>query len=457
VITALPLHLLRDLFLALFVAVPIVGVAGALLALTRRGRHGAAPEASTARADGRTATRRSFLTYGAAGITTIAGASLGGGRLLAEARASGDTCNVLFTIKEGYVPMIDGTPVFMRGFGCRPNESVPLVPGPPIGLQSGDPGDGKVIFVKEDDLVDIVIQNTLDDLHVFTIEDPSGNFFFDPVPIPPAPAPPVAIPTFKAPRAGTYFYRDPQLAQTALGLHGVMVVMPKDGSLRPYGVDRATADFPDDLPIPPLFVHQYVWVLHDIDPVWGERARARTLTNANKTDFQLGVPEFLPRYFTINGVSGEASTVNPRTLPVIKELGQDASLIRIVNCGAATHSCHFHGNHVFVLQAGNLAFFRLPDEIDRATGVLIRHGKVVALEKDVIRVPPESTVDVLLPGHEPLDQYPPYDHDTAYRNEYPMHCHAEMSQTAGGGNYPSGMLADWELEGGIPRRRPVGS
>jgi len=27
-----------------------------------------------------------------------------------------------------------------------------------------------------------------------------------------------------------------------------------------------------------------------------------------------------------------------------------------------------------------------------------------------------------------------------------MHCHAEMSQTAGGGLYPNGMLAHWEVD-----------
>jgi hypothetical protein len=29
---------------------------------------------------------------------------------------------------------------------------------------------------------------------------------------------------------------------------------------------------------------------------------------------------------------------------------------------------------------------------------------------------------------------------------YPMHCHAEMSQTAGGGLYPGGQVSDWILK-----------
>jgi hypothetical protein len=29
---------------------------------------------------------------------------------------------------------------------------------------------------------------------------------------------------------------------------------------------------------------------------------------------------------------------------------------------------------------------------------------------------------------------------------FPMHCHAEMSQTAGGGLYPGGQVSDWILK-----------
>lgn len=32
---------------------------------------------------------------------------------------------------------------------------------------------------------------------------------------------------------------------------------------------------------------------------------------------------------------------------------------------------------------------------------------------------------------------------------FPMHDHTEMSQTAAGGNYPMGMLTDWEITGDI--------
>ena len=38
---------------------------------------------------------------------------------------------------------------------------------------------------------------------------------------------------------------------------------------------------------------------------------------------------------------------------------------------------------------------------------------------------------------------------------YPMHCHAEMSQTAGGGQYPSGMYTEWELSGPLGPPKPA--
>jgi hypothetical protein len=421
-----------------------------------------------AEAGARTTTRRSFLKYGAAGITTVAGASLAGDRLWpATARAADPVTKDLF-INEGYVRMIDGTPVFMRGFGQVPNTSIPLVPGPAIGEGGATPGT--VATVMEDQTVTVNITNGLTDDHAFAIPD-----VVDPVRIPGTPPGTTPVPvsfTFTAPKAGTYFYFDPLACQRMLGLHGVMVVMPRDGTMRPYGDDRVSAG---DLPVPPDFTFQYVWVLHDLDPVWGERARVGTLTTAGNLDLRPDVPELLPRYFTINGVSGEASTLNPRTIPEIEHAGTgagpapDATLIRIVNMGAATHSCHFHGNHVFVITDHGLAVERTDPVferdangapvIDPITGqpVVKVPSKPITLEKDVIRMPPQSVKEMLLPGHIPIDQYPPYERDTAFLNKYPMHCHAEMSQTAGGGNYPSGMLADWDLKGAIDRERPVGS
>jgi hypothetical protein len=49
--------------------------------------------------------------------------------------------------------------------------------------------------------------------------------------------------------------------------------------------------------------------------------------------------------------------------------------------------------------------------------------------------------------HAPPDIWPPIEEwGPELTLSYPMHCHAEMSQTAGGGLYPNGMLAHWEME-----------
>jgi hypothetical protein len=455
VLSALPLHLLREIFFVVFIAVPTVGVAGALVTFARRRGPAPQPIAALAPANGRGTTRGGFLRYGAAGVTTLAGASLGGSRLLEAAGAAEDPCVVYLTINEGYVPMVDGTPVFMRGFGYR-DAGGPLVPGPPL-AHAGSVGYGELLTLKEDDCLKVVIKNALSETHRFAILDPLNDFISGEVEtdgvtttvsILEIPAKAQRTITYTVPRAGTYIYQDTGPAQSLLGLHGTMVVMPKDGTKRPYGDDRTANPPPDPdlprLPEPPTFQFQYVWVLHDVDPLWGEHARLGTLTDPTGALLPT-VPPFFPRYFTINGGSGgdgpNDSTENKRT-HIERDLDQ-ATLIRIANCGAAVHSCHFHGNHVFVVTDNHAAPFNIPFPI--------------AIEKDVLRMTALTIKDMLLPCHKPLDQYPPYDPATAYLNDYPMHCHAEMSQTAAGGNYPSGMLTDWSLEANGRGRRPLDS
>ena len=57
--------------------------------------------------------------------------------------------------------------------------------------------------------------------------------------------------------------------------------------------------------------------------------------------------------------------------------------------------------------------------------------------------------DVLLPFSKPdeipAEAWPP--REEKFPLYYPMHCHIEMSQTAGGGNYPQGMVTHWEMLG----------
>src|SRR3712207_8820290 len=57
-------------------------------------------------------------------------------------------------------------------------------------------------------------------------------------------------------------------------------------------------------------------------------------------------------------------------------------LLRVVNTGVATHSPHWHGNHVFIVQRN---------------GVPERAGYVE--ERDVVRMEPLYCYDVILPAH----------------------------------------------------------
>jgi hypothetical protein len=236
--------------------------------------------------------------------------------------------------------------------------------------------------------------------------------------------------------AGTYIYSDADPVQRILGLHGVMVVMPADGSHRSYLPRPGLLD-------PPTFARQTVWVIHDIDPVWGSMAM-----RGEPILFET----LLPRYFTINGLSGRESV--ERNLPTRRVVpdgmeGQ-GTLIRLVNTGAAAHSPHFHGNHVYVLTSNG----QVPD-LGGLPAIAVG-GRPLVVEKDVVRLQSLGRTDVLLPFHEPIDQWPPYDPTKSTDYRYPMHCHAEMSQTAGGGQYPSGMYTEWELSGPLGAPKPLG-
>jgi hypothetical protein len=424
----LPLHMLRDGLLALFVTVP---VSAAVVALTRA----RAAEKPLEETGARRTNRATFLKAGAGGLVTVAG-SAGVLRAVSTTSASAalSTVKVPLLINEGYVKMTDGTPVWMRGFALSATAGSPLVPGPPIGPPLASVPIGEVSFVLSGQPVEVTIKNTLTQDHTFFIQDVVG-----PVTIP---AGGQSVITFNTPDApvdpGTYIYADADPVQRLLGLHGVMVVMPADGTRRPY-VGRT------DLLSPPTFDQQYSWVLHDVDPVVGEQAR---------TGQPIDLGAFLPRYFTINGVSGEQSVASRRNLAA-RRVNADGvqgkgTLYRIVNTGAAFHSPHFHGNHVYVLQANN----RIP--LAAGAPALGTNGRPVAVEKDVFGIESLGTRNVLLPFHTPFDQWPPYDPANSPNYRYPMHCHAEMSQTAGGGQYPSGMYTEWELSGPLGPPKPIG-
>jgi hypothetical protein len=408
---SLPVDLARDLALAMAAAVPLA------LVLTVRLDALETPAATVLVDDPEPvrggATRRNFLKVGAGGVATAA-------LVRVAPAASAAPRQFVLTITEGDIHMIDDVPVFHRTFAGQ--NGVPTMPGPAI----GNPGPFETgPEILEGQRVHVSVTNLTPRDHTFLIERTGNEAPTDPI-VGPVKIPAGGIPVdivFDAPSAGTYIYRDADRNNRILGMAGVMVVMPADGSNRPY------TPGPGRLALPAEFLAQYTWVFHDIDPLLGELARA----NPKVAHLDYPFEKVTPRYFTINGSSGVHSTENLVTVPVFPvqddadaEIG---ALIRVVNTGVASHSPHWHGNHVFVVEHN---------------GQPAKAGFV--LEKDVVRLAALQRTSVLLPIHTGLDAWPPLDPEKGFvEQQFPMHCHAEMSQTAAGGLYPMGALTDWRL------------
>lgn len=329
-------------------------------------------------------TRRDLLKYGTAGL---AAAALGATSLLNRpSGAEAATRGIKLFINEGDVSMIDGTPVYMWGFGDTQTSLVVR-----DSKVAGDEFPARVIRAVEGDVLNVSVTNNLDENHSFAIPGVVSSGVIRPKA--------TKRLSFRAPKAGTYIYLDTlnPPVNRVLGLHGVLVVMPRGGARKPYAGG-------------PTFVRQFVWMLQAVDPVWGELARRNR--SINKATCK-------PRYFMINGRSGIRSIHATDTGPRVR-VGEP-TLIRLVNMSPAVHSPHVHGNHL---------------------DVLTLNGRVlpILMEKDTIMMRPLDRKECLLPGKAPPDAVPPTN-----VSRFPMHCHTELSQTAAGGLYPSGMLADWEL------------
>ena len=62
--------------------------------------------------------------------------------------------------------------------------------------------------------------------------------------------------------------------------------------------------------------------------------------------------------------------------------------------------------------------------------------------------------DIIIPITRPPDAIDPVWFARTGDWVYPMHCHAEPSQTAAGGLYPGGLVAHWTLKGPNPGATP---
>jgi hypothetical protein len=482
------LHYGRDALIALAAGLPVA------LLVTRPGlrRPAGAPTVAVAAAPAAGAevtqderrllevTRRGFVAAGGLTAAAIAGTTIP--RSSAGAQTVAPTRLQLY-INEGHVPMVDGTLVYMRGYGdalgtaARP--SLTIAPtaflkdgrGPldgrhfPLGAQvppEGCPSSAGVdpsgvgrhrilrrywaslfprrtIVAESGSEVRLRITNRLSGPHTFTVAGTAISHAL-------APGESRDV-TFTAPAPGTYVFHDTMQAPVnrVLGLYGVLVVVPQ---ANPWAFDAAGEG---------EFERQWLWILHDIDPEWGRRARMGAAIDPVATPS-------LPRYFTLNDRSGVFAVAhspdaeeNHRTHEDTKPCGHGRNvdvrefrgtgvaagagtgqLIRLVNTGVARHQPHFHGNHVWTIAIDNTT-------LSRSTPTIV--GGHIRLQhwEDVVEIDPLETKAIMLPVKPPPDALDEVVASQRCDWVYPMHCHAEMSQTAGGGLYPGGQVSDWIL------------
>lgn len=350
--------------------------------------------------------RRDLLKIGAAGsVSFVAG---GVGLLTWAPRSHAAHLPITLDVIAGLVPMIDRTNLYMFSYrGASPHGMSSYGEESPHDGEESPHGvaatqfPGPTIICQEGDVLDIVLNNTLATDTSFMVGRTAidervaagGSIRFSVI----------------APPAGTYLYYDGLNGgvNRVMGLHGALIVMP-------FGI--ADQSFHGG----PACVRQYKWLLGNVDPRW---SRAVQQNGDNfVTDPRLNAGTFVPKYFTINGKSFN-QTHNPDT--ALKGAVGKAALVRMLNAGMAVHSMHFHGNHVEVASINGRDFRD--------------HRK----KKDAVSMFPLDTRDVVFPFMAPPD-IPPDEFalglDLAQEPQrYPMHCHTELSQTAGGGSYPHGM------------------
>lgn len=360
--------------------------------------------------------RRQFLRYGAA-----CGAAL---LLAGEAAAqTGALVSASLTIEPADVEMIDGQRVFMLLFygagGARP-----------------------VLRAREGDRLRIVVRNNDRRAHGFAVHGVAGAS------IPTIPAGETREVIFTAPQGGTYLYLDPTLApiNRLVGLHGALVVSPLEpttpaGVVTPFSRSAQTpavralfetlggpGRFPGRRWTP---ARDRVWVFAQTDPSLNRRVDQGVSINPATV-----AAAFTPRYFTLNGRSGFDAAHDPATAP--KGYIGEPMLLRVINAGLALHSPHIHGNHVMELSG-----------VNAAGGQVVRDNLP---EVDTWAMRPLDRKDILLPFERPPDipaaVYPM--RQEPFPMHFPMHCHLELSQTAGGGLYNHGLITDWTILGPNP-------
>ena len=393
-------------------------------------------------------------------------------------------------INEGLRAMVDGSLVYHRGFGDRPtavNDPDPsLMAAPRVFTAAGrlvrsrtyplnrplprsgrpapqrtDPqADGyylprrahwasyfpdRTIIAETGSTVRLRIHNRLSQVHELVIHGAGPNR----TDVASGPIRPGATGSLvlKNPVPGTYLYTDPTNApvERALGLFGALVVIDPAHAWRlaPGGAE---------------FERQWLWICHDVVPEWAAAASRGGTVTGTGTDIA-------PRYFTLNDLSGyqslaisEDPELNEKreedTLPSgfprltdVRNFSQSPAagtvrtgqLIRMLNAGIVDHQLHYHGNHVWVVRANGRDFPRINGSVMADGHVSLQHWE------DTVSLFPLERKEAILPMVRPPDVVDAVWDAREEDWKYPMHCHAEPSQTAAGGLYPGGLLADWVL------------
>ena len=368
--------------------------------------------------------RREFLKYSSCGLVAIGVGTMDLPSIF-NSRVFAAGQSVDLTMEGALVEMIDQTQVFHWLY------SSPL---------TGPAFPGPVIYAVTGDEITINLTNSLGEAHAFQIVSTDVKVGS----IPPGGK---ASISFMAPAAGTYLYLDPMNAPVnrVLGLHGLLVVLPRIGNT-PYSTptapvqelfnDLGTSDFfPGEAWVPE---HSRIWLFGSIDPRFNEQAQRGVAIDPMQF-----TATFLPRYFTINGKSGAFASHAEDVIPKGR-IGQP-HLIRMVNAGMAAHSPHLHANHFYVLSLNNKVSDNVFDvdtfttsPLDRVDMLIpfIRPPDIPGDERIPLRhLIPNELATVLITPQSPLG--------------WPMHCHMEMSQTAAGGNYPQGLVTHFEITGDL--------
>jgi len=138
----------------------------------------------------------------------------------------------------------------------------------------------------------------------------------------------------------------------------------------------------------------FYWNLKEIDTLWVDDIINNGLTST----------PYNPKFFLING-NHNPDINNDPLARVIGNVG-DTILIHVANTGNSTHSVHFHGYHLEVLQSSEHAY---------------HEGRI----KDTFPINPMQVLTLRMVPHQP--------------GEYPVHDHNLVAVT-GANIYPNGMF-----------------